>query len=93
MPRAPKQPDPPPTFTLNAQAYAIAKAKAGLRFDQTVAAKLGVHPVTWSRILSGKYPLVEDKAAAIKRLFPDDYDAIVTTHVPAEEVNEDDPTV
>jgi hypothetical protein len=75
-------PPDPPRFTLNRPAYEVAKAKRGLRFDQTVAAELGVHPVTWSRILSGQYPLVEAKARRIREVFPDDYDAIVTEVIP-----------
>lgn len=82
MVRTPNPPEKPPTFTLNKKAYEVAKAKSGLKYDQTVADALGVHPVTWSRILSGKYILTEAKAAALRRVFPDDYDAIVTTHVP-----------
>jgi hypothetical protein len=80
--REPSPPPEPPRFTLDRQAYEIAKARAGYRFDQTVAAQLGVHPVTWSRILSGAYPLVEAKAKAIRQLFPDDYDRIVREAVP-----------
>lgn len=41
-----------------------------------------MHPVTWSRILSGQYPLTEAKAKRIRAVFPDDYDLIVREAVP-----------
>lgn len=69
-----REPTPPPppeaTYTLDKAAYRVAKAQSGLLYDKTVAEALGVHPVTWSRILAGRYPLVASKAAAVARLFP-----------------------
>lgn len=84
-----RTPSPPPkpvaTYTLNVTLYRIAKARSGLNYDKTVAAALNVHPVTWSRIIAGRYPLVAEKAAAVIRLFPPaEYGDIVVGSIPTE---------
>lgn len=88
-----RTPSPPPkpaaTYTLNVTLYRIAKARSGLNYDKTVAVALNVHPVTWSRIIAGRYPLVAEKAAAVTRLFPPaEYGDIVVGTI-AQEVTED----
>lgn len=80
--RKPSPPPEPARYTLDRQSYEVAKARTGYRYDQTVAAELKIHPVTWSRILTGEYRLTEAKAQAIRRVFPNDYDHIVREVVP-----------
>ncbi len=70
-------PDSGPQFTIDEQAYQVAKAKLGEKFDIEVARRMGVHPITWTRVRGGKYPLTERVRAAIRSVFPDDYDSIV----------------
>jgi DNA-directed RNA polymerase specialized sigma54-like protein len=72
-----KPTESPPRATVNRQAYDIAKATTGRRYDLDVAEALGVHPVTWTRILNGQYPLTPRVQALIRGVFPDQADAII----------------
>jgi hypothetical protein len=72
-----KTTESPPRMIIDRQAYEIAKATSGLRYDLDVAEALQVHPVTWTRILGGTYVLTPRVQGLIRGLFPDHADAII----------------
>jgi hypothetical protein len=76
-----KPTESPPQATVNRQAYDVAKAVTGRKYDLDVAEALGIHPVTWTRILNGQYPLTPRVQALIRGVFPDHAEGII---VPAE---------
>lgn len=67
---------------IDRDAYNIAKIKAGLRHDVDVAAALSaaapeanhrkMHPITWTRILTGTYPLTPRVEGLLRTVFGDE---------------------
>lgn len=76
-----KTTESPPRMMIDRRAYDIAKATTGLRYDLDVAEALGVHPITWTRILNGTYVLTPRVQGLLRGLFPDHADAIIVPAV------------
>lgn len=78
---APKAPtDSDPEFRFDEQAYQLARAAHGFKYEKDVAEALQIHEATWVRIRSGQYPLTDRIRAAIHTVMPKEYGKIVRSN-------------